>query len=181
MATGGADLSGRVWPTLFRPSRYLVAAGSRHGPFPSTRFRTAGPDLGERWPSRLVAAAEEHPRAIDVSAHPKRVYTSRGSSYANTKEAWRAFLARLLGASLLAVIWSNAFADNLVVNGGFETGDLTGWTGFSVTVAQAGEIAGLDHPQVLISPKHKTQLVYLICMFCSRSLPTFQESRMSSA
>jgi hypothetical protein len=52
----------------------------------------------------------------------------------------------LLAAAMFASAVTSASADNLVVNGGFETGDFTGWTTGTalVTVAQAGQIAGLD-------------------------------------
>jgi hypothetical protein len=47
----------------------------------------------------------------------------------------------LVAATLVSAAISSASADNLLVNGGFETGNSTGWIG--VTIAQAGDIAGL--------------------------------------
>jgi hypothetical protein len=47
----------------------------------------------------------------------------------------------LVAATLVSAATSSASADNLLINGGFETGDTTGWIG--VNIAQTGDIPGL--------------------------------------
>jgi hypothetical protein len=85
----------------------------------------------------LVAAAA-------VPRHGERIMKSETER--SSGQAMKAFLKRMCIAlpSLLWFACSPSVADsiNLIQNGGFETGDCTGWSG-GCTVVQAGQFAGL--------------------------------------